>query len=572
MSTPAQPASIPGQTPRGLLGLIERIGNALPDPALLFFYGCILIMVVSHLAVVAGWSVKPIRMQEVMAPVVDASGAPVIDAATGQPTLAPVIDPATNRPRTELVESGEPIKASSLLTRDGIYWCFSSMVANFVNFPPLGIVLVAMFGVGLAEKTGLFDTLIKGMALLVPQKLLTPAIVFIGVMANIASDAGYIVLPPLAAALYLSCGRSPLAGIAAAFAGVSAGFSANLLIGGTDVLIAGITTPNAQILDPAYKVEPTCNIYFMAASTFLLTIIGWCVSAWIVEPRLRKRSPEDGGPTLGAKLDREAMRLTAIEKKGLFWAAFWLVLLFAAIAAFVFIPNAPLNGKLTDAVTGRVSDRWVNAVVPLILFVFLVPGTAYGAATGQIKSQKDIIAAMIHAMRGMAPVITMAFFASQFIAYFNQSNLGRMLAITGGTKLAEADLPTSVVILGFIALVMFLNLLISSMSAKYVLVAPIFVPMFMMLGISPELTQASYRVADSVTNIITPMNAYMIVILAVMQKYAPRAGIGTLISTMIPYSLVFGIVWAVFLLGWMEMDFLLGPNAPLHYTPASAGP
>lgn len=567
MSQPS-PASVPTSTPRGLLGLIERVGNALPDPALLFLYGCILIMVVSHLGSMAGWSVKPIRMQEVMVPVVDGAGAPVVDAATGQPKLEPVIDPATNRPKTELVEAGEPITTRSLLSRDGLYWCLSNMVANFVNFPPLGIVLVAMFGVGLAEKTGLFDTLIKGMALLVPQKLLTPAMIFIGVMANIASDAGYIVLPPLAAALYLSSGRSPLAGIAAAFAGVSAGFSANLLIGGTDVLIAGITTPNAQILDPTYKVDATCNLYFMAASTFLLTLIGWAVSAWIVEPRLHKRSPEDGGPGLGVKLDRVAMRLTAAERKGLFWAAIWLVVLLAAVAALVFIPNAPLQGKVTDPATGRVSDRWVNAVVPIILFAFLVPGTAYGAATGQIKSQKDVIAAMIHAMRGMAAVITMAFFASQFIAYFNQSNLGRMLAIIGGTKLAEAELPTSVVILGFVVLVMFLNLLISSMSAKYVLVAPIFVPMFMMLGISPELTQASYRVADSVTNIITPMNAYMIVILAVMQKYAPRAGIGTLISTMLPYSIVFGIVWAAFLLGWMEMGWMLGPKAPLHYVPA----
>jgi aminobenzoyl-glutamate transport protein len=567
MSTPAQPASIPGQKPRGFLGLIERVGNALPDPALLFFYGCILIMAVSHLAVVAGWSVKPIRMQEVLAPVVDASGAPVIDAATGQPKLEAVIDPATNRPKTELVEAGDAITSRSLLSRDGIYWCLSNMVANFVNFPPLGIVLVAMFGVGLAEKTGMFDTLIKGMALLVPQKLLTPAIVFIGIMANIASDAGYIVLPPLAAALYLSCGRSPLAGIAAAFAGVSAGFSANLLIGGTDVLIAGITTPNAQILDPGYAVNPACNIYFMAASTFLLMIVGWIVSARIVEPRLNRRAPDDGGPPVGATADREAMRIAPTELKGLKWASFSLVVLFAGLALLIFIPDAPLHGQYTNPTTNRVTDRWVDAIVPIVLFAFLVPGVAYGAATGQIRSQKDVIAAMIHAMRAMAPVITMAFFASQFIAFFSHSNLGRMLAIVGGTTLAEANLPTSVVIVGFIVLVMFLNLLISSMSAKYVLVAPIFVPMFMMLGISPELTQASYRVADSVTNIITPMNAYMIVILVVMQKYAPKAGIGTLVSTMLPYSIVFGIVWTLFLLGWLQMDLPLGKAGPLHYVP-----
>ncbi len=553
--------------PTGILGLIERVGNALPDPALLFFYGCILIMVVSHLGVMAGWSVRPIKMQEVMAPVVDASGVPMVDAATGQPRMEPVIDPATNRAKTELIESGDPIQARSLLSAEGIYWCLSNMVANFVNFPPLGIVLVAMFGVGLAEKTGMFDTLIKGMALVVPQTLLTPAIIFIGIMANIASDAGYIVLPPLAAALYLSSGRSPLAGIAAAFAGVSAGFSANLLIGGTDVLIAGITTPNAQILDPGYAVNPACNLYFMAASTLLLVFVGWGVSARFVEPRLNKRAPEDGGPAGRVAAGPDAMRLSAAEAKGLRWAGLWLVVLLVALALLVFIPGAPLHGKFTNPTTNRVTDRWVDAIVPIVLFAFLVPGIAYGVAVGQIRTQKDVIGCMIHAMRTMAPVITMAFFASQFIAFFNHSNLGRMLAIIGGTTLAEAQLPTGVVIVGFICLVMFLNLLVSSMSAKYVLVAPIFVPMFMMLGISPELTQASYRVADSVTNIITPMNTYMIVILVVMQKFAPRAGVGTLVSTMLPYSIVFAVVWTLFLLGWMQLGIPLGANGPLHYIP-----
>lgn len=562
--TPSQPA---GAKPRGFLGLIERIGNALPDPALLFFYGALLIMVVSHVAVMADWSVKPIRMEEVMTPALDAAGQPLIDAATGEPRMEPVIDAATNRPQTRLVEAGDPIFARSLLSAEGIYWALANMVNNFVRFPPLGIVLVAMLGVGLAEKTGLFDTLIKGMALLVPQKFVTPAIIFIGIMANIASDAGYIVLPPLAAALYLASGRSPIAGIAAAFAGVSAGFSANLLIGGTDALIAGITEVNVHILDPDYSVQATANWYFMAASTFLLVLVGWAVAAWIVEPRLKSRPPEEGGPVPGATADRAAMRLTRDESRGLRWAGVSLAAFLAVLAALIFIPGAPLHGNYVDPATGRASTRWVNAVVPIVFFAFLVPGTAYGAAVGQIKSQKDVVFGMIHAMRQMAPVIAMAFFASQFIAFFTYSNLGQMIAIIGGTTLAEAKLSPSVIIIAFIVLIMLLNLLISSMSAKYVLVAPIFVPMFMMLGISPELTQASYRVADSVTNIITPMNAYMIVILAVMQKFAPRAGIGTLVSTMLPYSLVFGAVWIVFILLWMWLGFPVGPEAPLWYHP-----
>jgi aminobenzoyl-glutamate transport protein len=554
----------------GFLGMIEKAGNALPDPAMLFFYGCILIMIVSHLGTMAGWTVQPIRLQEVLTPALDASGQPMIDAATGETVMENVMDERTGRIKTELVPAGDPITARSLLTSDGLYWCISTMVQNFVRFPPLGIVLVAMLGVGLAEKTGLFDALIKGMALIVPGKFLTPAVVLIGILSNLASDAGYIILPPLAAALYMASGRSPLAGIAAAFAGVSAGFSANFLIGGTDALIAGITQINANILDEGYSVAATCNWYIMIASTFVLTGVGWFVSGAIVEPRLNARPEEDGGPRPGTKVDRSAMHLTQEEAKGLRWAGVALAVMLAALAALIFIPGAPLHADGIDPATGRMSKRWVVTIVPIVFFGFLIPGTAYGVAVGQIKSQRDAITCMTNAMRSMAPVITMSFFAAQFIAYFTHSNLGNMLAIVGGTTLASMDMSPMIIIIAFILLTMLLNLLISSMSAKFVLMAPIFVPMFMILGISPELTQAAYRIADSVTNIVTPMNTYMIVILAVIQKFAPKAGVGTLVSIMIPYSVIFGIVWCLFLLGWIWLDLPLGPGGvSLWYTPTA---
>lgn len=553
----------------GFLGLIERAGNKLPEPALLFLCGTIFIMALSHVGHLAGWSVKPVRLEEVMREVKDATGTPVLDAATGKPRLEPETNPETGRPVTRLVVSSEPIKPVSLLTSDGLYWAISNIVKNFITFPPLGIVLVGMLGVGVAEKTGLFDALLKAVARAVPRSLLTPTVVFLGVMSNVASDAGYIVLPPLAAALFLAAGRSPLVGIAAAFAGVSGGFSANLLIGGTDALIAGITQSNAAILDPAYVVTPTSNWYFMAASTFLLTALGWLVCSWLIEPRYASRPAAEGGAVgLVAVTGTSEGSLTADEHRGLKHAGIAIGALFAVLFALTLVPGWPLHGQGANPDSGRPGDRWVNSVVPIVFFMFLIPGFFYGRAVGKIRSQKDFITAMVDSMKAMGPVIVMAFFAAQFIKHFEFSNLGRMLAIVGGTALAEANAHPMLIVVLFIILVMGLNLLISSMSAKFLLIAPIFVPMFMMLGISPELTQCAYRLADSVTNTVTPMNAYLVIILAVMQRYAKDTGLGTLISLMVPFSIAFGIAWVLFLLGWMWLELPLGKPGPLWYVPA----
>ncbi|MBX3410062.1 MAG: AbgT family transporter [Phycisphaeraceae bacterium] len=555
----------------GFLNLIERLGNKLPEPVMLFVAGAAIVMIVSHIGAMAGWSVEPVRLQQVTQAVVDASGNPVMDPQTGAPMMEPVIDPATGRVQTMLVKAGEPLRPYSLLTPDGLYWCISGLVRNFINFPPLGIVLTGMLGVGVAEKTGLFDALLKALARAVPRSLITPTVLFLGITSNVASDAGYIVLPPLAAALFMAAGRSPLAGIATAFAGVSAGFGANLLIGGTDALMAGITQPNAQILDSDYSVTATSNWTFMVASTFLLTFVGWGVTAWLVEPRLKNRPLEEGG-ALGLKVAQgtdEGM-LNATEWRGLRWAGIAFSLALAVVLLAVLIPGWPLHGNGPEPTNpARESSRWVNSVVPLVMILFLVPGLAYGVATDRIQSQKDAINAMVDAMRAMAPIIVMSFVAAQFIAFFNHSNLGRMLAITGGVALAESSLHPKIVIVMFMFVTMGLNLLVSSMSAKYLLMAPIFVPMLMMMGISPELTQVSYRIADSVTNVITPMNSYMIIILATTQRFAKSAGMGTMISMMLPYSVVFGIIWIAFLLVWMWFGFSLGFPGPIWYTPAN---
>jgi aminobenzoyl-glutamate transport protein len=530
------------------LNAIEWVGNKLPDPALLFVLGALLVMVLSHVGYIWEWSVQPVRPQVIAA--VDGDG-----AAAGAAT--------TRRPRIELVPDGEPLRPVTLLDSAGLFWALSSMVKNFINFAPLGIVLTGMLGIGVAERVGLFGAVLRFLASLVPGKLLTPTMVFLGILSSAAMDAGYVVLPPLAAALYLTMGRPPLAGIAAVFAGVSAGFSANLMVSGIDALAAGITTEAARIIEPEYIVSAAANWWFIIISTAVLTLTGWFVTARFVEPRLRTRPANEGGPRAISREELDAQRLTSVEIRGLVWAAAALAAFLGIVLLAVFIPGAPLHG------TGIRMARWVEAIVPLIFFFFLIPGIAYGLATSTISSSKDVAKAMIESMAAMAPIIVLAFFAAQFVEYFNHSNLGRMLAMAGGKALFAANLGPELLIIVFIGLIMLLNLFMGSMSAKYLMVAPIFVPMLMMLGISPELTQAAYRVGDSVTNVITPLNAYLIIILVVIQRYARDAGMGTLVALMMPYSIAFGIVWTIMLLLWMASGRELGPESPLWYIPAA---
>jgi aminobenzoyl-glutamate transport protein len=571
----------------GWLDWLERAGNKLPDPSTLFVIGALIVMILSQVAVWADWRVEPMRPQPMVEIQRDAAGNPVLDPATGVPLSAPVLD-ARGRPRMELVpqmkpatdEAGEPvldpatgepvmepevIEPVSLLDSEGIYWAITSMVKNFINFPPLGVVLVGMLGIGVAERVGLIAALLKSFMMRVPGPLLTPTMVFLGIMSSLATDAGYIVLPPLAMALYRAVGRSPLVGLAAVFAGVSAGFNANLLVTGLDPMLAELSAVGARVIDQAYAVAPTCNWYFMIASTFVITLTGWGVTHWVVEPRLKNKPPEEGGPAAVSTEELEAQRLTRDERRGLVAAGIAFLVMAVIWAAMIFFPGAPLAGE------GARFARWVEAIVPIIFTFFLVPGIAYGFAAKVLSSERDVARSMIDSMAGMAPIIVLAFFAAQFIEYFNHSNLGRMLALSGGQALAGAELSPMLLIAVFIGITMLFNLFIGSMSAKYTLFAPIFIPMLMMSGISPELTQAAYRIGDSVTNVITPLNAYLVIILVFMRRYIPKAGMGTLVSTMLPYSLVFAVVWTIMLLVWMATGSPLGPDGPLQYVPGGPG-
>lgn len=515
-----------------LLDWIERVGNRLPEPAVLFVFGTLLIMVLSQIVYLADWSVEKTVTQS--------SGA-------GQ-----------------IVNSVE-VHAVGLLTTEGLWWAISHMIDNFMNFPPLGLVLVGMLGIGIAERSGLLSAVLSRSMTLMPAGLLTPTMIFVGVMSSLALDAGYIVLPPLAAAIYYAVGRPPLAGIAAVFAGVSAGFSANLFITAVDPLLSGLTQAGAAVLDPDYRVAVTCNWWFMIASTVLITVSGWIVSTWLVEPRLNESWSREFMPDSDLQNDVSSMNTPSSvgnsERRGLIAAGVTAGITLMMILGMILIPDAPLYGQ------GARFSRWIEASVPLLLAIFFFPGLAYGIAAGTIKNNKDAARMLGDTISSLGPYIVLAFFAAQFIEYFKYSNLGEMIAIAGGQALAQASFPPSLLIMAFIIVVLTGNLFIGSASAKYAFFAPVFVPMFMQVGISPELTQAAYRIGDSASNVIAPLNPYIVIVLAMMQKYAPNTGIGSLVSIMLPYTLVFAVTWTALLILWMMTGTELGPAGPLAYTP-----
>ncbi|MEO0483744.1 MAG: AbgT family transporter [Planctomycetota bacterium] len=550
----------------GLLGIIETVGNKLPDPAILFVIGMIVVMSASWVASVTNWQVQPKKLIVVTETVVE-DGQEVtrpILKENGSPETTLVDDPSVNE--------GEPFESVSLFSADGIYWCLSSMVDNFINFPPLGVVLVGMIGIGVAERTGFIGVVLKAAMLVVPNRLLTPAMVFLGIMSSLGTDAGYVVLPPVAAVLYKSVGRAPLAGVAAVFAGVAAGFNANLLITSLDPLLSELTQAGARTIDPNYDVPPTANWRFLFVSTFAITGAGWLASALFVEKRLSKKPEDEGGPSPdAAAAAAEHQGITSKEAKGLVAAVLGIIVMTGIFLSFAFVPNWPFDDA-RGRLPGDNFDRWVEAIVPMLCILFLIPGLIYGVVAGTMKNSSDAARMMTETMASMAPIVVLAFFAGQFIEYFKYSNLDKMLAHTGGQALASADLSPMVLIVAFILLTAFFNLFVGSMSAKYSMFAPIFVPMLMLVGISPALTQVAYRIGDSVTNIITPLNAYLIIVLVVMQRFAPRAGMGTLIAMMAPYTIVFLIVWTIMLLVWMWFGWPLSwdDSGPLTYIPQAA--
>jgi aminobenzoyl-glutamate transport protein len=406
-----------------------------------------------------------------------------------------------------------------------------------------------MLGIGFAEKTGFIPALLDFIITKIHKNMLTPITIFLGILSSVALDAGYVVLIPLAATLYITAGRSPLLGIAVAFAGVSAGFSANIFITALDPLLAGFTQIGAQILDKNYVVAVTANWWFMIASTIVLTFVGWYVSENFVATSIKN--------TYIKTID-----IKEVSKKNnlaLLYSSFTCICLLILFYLLTVIESAPLFGN------GKHFEKWVEVTVPLLFIIFFIPGLTYGVINNGIKNTQDIAIMLGEVLSKLGPYIVLAFFASQFIAAFNYSGLGHILAISGGEFLKNLGIENSILLTCFILMAVFINLFIGSSSAKYAFFAPVFVPMLMQIGISPELTQVSYRIGDSVSNVITPMNPYMIIILMEVRKYVRGSGLGTVISMMLPYTISFLISWLFLLLLWIEMDWPLGPGGSLLY-------
>lgn len=446
--------------------------------------------------------------------------------------------------------TGKPILPVNLLSGAGLRRIVTELVTNFTGFVPLGTVLVAMLGIGIAEGSGLIGAALRALVLSAPGRIITSVIVFAGVLSNMASEAGYVILVPLAAVIFHAFGRHPLAGMAAAFAGVSGGYSANVVLGTVDPLLAGLTTEAARIIDPAYTVNPAANYYFMAVSTFLITALGTIVTDRVVEPRLGSYAGES----------EVIEHLTPTEKHGLKAAAVSALLLGVLIVLAVVPADAPLRNPETGSL---LDSPFLSGIVAVIFIMFFVPGVAYGVATRSIRNDTDMVNAMGRTMSTLGVYIVLVFFAAQFVAFFSWTNLGVIFAVQGARFLEHIGLTGLPLIFAFIFAAAFLNLFIGSASAKWAIMAPVFVPMLMLLGYSPELTQAAYRIGDSTTNIVTPMMSYFALIIAFAQKYKRDAGIGTIIATMLPYSLAFLAGWSVLLIVWVSLGIPVGPGAGL---------
>lgn len=508
-------------TQNGILGWIERTGNKLPDPVFLFFWLIAGLIVISIVASLLGWS-------------------------AAHPTE---LDPDTGAARL--------ITATSLLSPENIQKLWVEMPKTFTHFHPLGYVLVVMLGAGVAERAGLFGTAMRAGVRDAPKALLTPIVVLVGMMGNLAADAAYVVLIPLAGIIFHAAGRHPVAGIAATFAGVSGGFSANLLPGQLDALLFGITEAAVETVFGDFTANIAGNWYFIAAMTFIFLPVIWYVTDKIIEPRLGKWDPAGAGrPADSEDSDRP---LTDAERKGLRNAGLAVLGVIALWLVFTFGPGTPLINEEASA-EAQLTPFYQSLVAGFFL-LFLLAAWAYGKGAGSIGDHRDLVKMMSGSMEDMAYYLVLAFAAAHFVAMFSWSNLGLILAVQGADFLGSTGLPAWALLASIIIVSGLLNLFVGSASAKWALLSPVMVPMLMLLGISPEMATAAYRVGDSATNIITPLMVYFPLILIFCQRWQKDFGLGSLAATMLPYSIGLLIAGLALTIGWVVLDLPLGPGA-----------
>jgi aminobenzoyl-glutamate transport protein len=514
-----------GQQTKGMLGWIERTGNKLPDPVFLFF-GLILILVaISVLASLLGLSAQHPTQ-------VDANGNPVM------------------------------IHAASLLSAANIRRFLVEMPMTFTYFAPLGMVLVVMLGAGVAERSGLFATAMSAFVKKSPAFLLTPAVAFMGMMGNLAADAAYVVLIPLAGVIFAAAGRHPIAGIACAFAGVSGGFSANLLPGQLDALLLGLTQTAAQTIDPAFTVNIAGNWYFIAAMLVVFLPVIWYLTDKVIEPRLMPLTASNAGINPSSVQAESGDR--ELERRGLARAGYAALGVMALWVVLFVMPGTPLIEE--EAAGGGRLQPFYQSLIAAFMILFLACGWAYGSATGSVKDHRDIVRMMSASMGDMAYYLVLAFAAAHFVAMFNWSNLGLIIAVNGAGLIQSVDLPITALLLVIVVTTTLINLFIGSASAKWGLLAPVLVPMLMLLGVSPEMTTATYRVGDGATNIITPLMPYFALILTFCQRWNKEFGIGSLVATMIPYSIWLLLTGMVLVVAWILFGLPLGPGVGTGYS------
>ena len=489
------------------LDRLERLGNRLPHPVLLFILLCLALVLLSALMTATGVSAQ---------------------------------HPAT----------GEWLHSRSLLSRDGLLWMLNNAVTNFTGFAPVGPVIVAIMGIAIAEHSSLLACVLSAIARRASARYLSAVIVFTGVISSIGFDSGYVVLIPLAALIFKAAGRPPLAGIAAAFAGVSGGYSANLMLGPVDAILAGISTEALSLVAPQAEVLVSDNYYFIIASTFLITVIGAWVNDHLVEPRLRSSVDAQSQPA--AEVSRDPAQQRALR-----WVAVFSLAYLAMLVCLVALPNGLLRNP--DP-TGMLAYPLLRGIVVFIALYAAGAGILFGYLSGHFQRASDWVVAMEKGMTTLAGYLVLMFFAAQFVNYFAWSGIGAVVAVKGAQTLPTLQLPSTALLVSFVFATAAINLLIGSASAKWALMAPIFVPMLYMLGVDAASVQMAYRIGDSSSNIITPLMPYFGVVVAFMQKHDERAGIGSLLALMLPYSLALLLGWTVLLSVWLLAGLPLGPG------------
>ncbi len=538
-----------------MLATIESVGNKVPHPVIMFLYLIAFIAVLS--AVLAFFDVsvteeiaEPVPRQE-LADLRDALGGSIIayDVFTGQEAIIP-----------DYIIKEETIPVRSLLSIDGLRFMLSSIVTNVANFGVIAVILVAMAGVGVAEVSGLMASLIRKLVAVAPRQLIAFILIFIGVLSSVATDAGYLILIPLSATAFLTIGRHPLAGIAASFAGVSAVFAVNILITPTDAMLTEIT--NAAIGATAEPIDITANLFFAAASSILLAIVAVVVTTRMIEPRLGPYDPSDGDPTWVSIDEAPNEEAAAAEARGLRWASWALLGTIAAIALLTLPPGAPLRDPTTGDIIGP--TPFMASLIFLITMIFLVSGIAYGFGAGTFTNRNQIVDAVTKTFAGLAGLIFMLVMIAQFIAFFNYSNMPRVAAVEMAGLLERSSIPALPLLIGFIVVIVLLNLIIPGVVPKWAIFAPVFIPIFVRLDVAPQTLLAAYRIGDGPTNVLTPLMVYLPFILIVAQRYKKDAGLGTIVAMMLPYTLWILVAWVGLFVAWFLLGIPLGPGAPVN--------